>query len=305
MKIRSPLTKWRNTELVEVLDTSFIIDGYKKKLNIDTHRFFHGTKKVRIYKCLDTGYRFYYPFNVCGDSKFYEDLEKFSWYYMDWKWEHEIAGNIIKPKDKVLEIGSGRGSFLKKIQEKGADCIGLELNKNAVLYGQEKKVRILNESIQNHAKNNHGIYDVVCSFQVVEHITQIKEFLQASVDTLKPDGKLIISVPNNDSFIFLENKLILNMPPHHMGLWNLNSLVNIQKIFNLRLDKVFLEPLQSYHLGFATSYLEEKLTSKLRRKYHFLPPLIRKIARPFLLFSAREMSGYIQGHTILSMYIKI
>ena len=102
MKIRSPLTKLRNTQLEKVLETDFIIDCYKKQLNIDVSKYFKDIKKISIYKCLDTGYRFYYPLNIYGDGKFYESLEKHSWYYMDWKWEHEIASNIIKPKDRVF-----------------------------------------------------------------------------------------------------------------------------------------------------------------------------------------------------------
>ena len=306
MKVKSPLTGLPRTRLDKTLDAEFIIQSYKKQLHIDVSRFFQGIKKIQIYKCLDTGYRFYYPFNTSGDSKFYEYLEKFPWYYMDWKWEHKIASNLIKPKNRVLEIGCGRGSFIKKIQQKGADCIGLELNENAVSYGQDKKVNILKESIQNHAKNNNERYDVVCSFQVVEHIAKIKEFLQSSINVLKPGGRLVISVPNNDSLILkYYDNIVLNMPPHHMGMWDINSLISIQKKFNLQLDNVFFEPLQNYHLEYASLYLEEKLSSRLLRKYHFIPPLIRKIARPFWKFCAKEMSEYIFGQTIVATYIKI
>lgn len=305
--IRSPLTNSKNIHLERTIKTSFIITEYKKRFGgYDISKYFHNIKKIFVYKCLDSGYRFYYPYNVDGDGKFYECLEKYPWYYMDWKWEHEEIANIIKPKDKILEIGCGRGGFLQKIQQRGITCTGLELNKSAVSYGLAKKLIILNESIQNHAKKNYQKYNVVCTFQVVEHVAKIKEFLQSSINVLKPGGKLIISVPNNDSLIFKENdNIVLNMPPHHMGMWNLNSLINIQKYFNLRLDKVFLEPLQNYHLGYATLYLEESFSKKLLRKYRFIPPLIRKIVRPFWRFSAKEMSKYILGQSIVAVYTKL
>ena len=304
MKIKSPLTKLSNTELIKVLNTSFIMDCYKRQLNIDVSRFFRGIKKIQIYKCLDSGYRFYYPFVISGDSKFYEDLEKFSWYYMDWKWEHEIASNLINPKDRVLEIGCGQGSFLKKIQQKGADCIGLELNENAVLCGQDKKLKILNESIQDHAKKNHERYDIICSFQVVEHITHIKEFIKACVDTLKPGGKLIVSVPNNDSLIFLENKPILNMPPHHMGLWDINSLINIQQFFELELKYIYIEPLQHYHQGYAKNLLNLKLLEKMHNKLGFVANFFQNPLAKIVDFSVATISPYINGHTILAVYSK-
>lgn len=46
-------------------------------MNIDVSDFFNSIKKVSIYKCLDTGYRFYYPFNISGDNIFYQKLKNF------------------------------------------------------------------------------------------------------------------------------------------------------------------------------------------------------------------------------------
>jgi ubiquinone/menaquinone biosynthesis C-methylase UbiE len=64
-----------------------------------------------------------------GDSKFYEQLEKFDWYYMPWKWEHEITLSYLDPKKRVLEIGCGTGSFVQKAADiSGAYIKGLELN---------------------------------------------------------------------------------------------------------------------------------------------------------------------------------
>ena len=270
-------------------------------MNIAVSKYFKGIEEIFVYKCLDTGYRFYYPFDINGDSKFYEELEKFPWYYMDWKWEYEMASNIIKSKDKVLEIGCGRGSFLEKMQQKGADCTGLELNKNSVLYGQDKKMKILNESIQNHAKNNHERYDVVCSFQVVEHIAKIKEFLQASIDAIKPDGKLIISVPNNygDSIILKDN--LLNMPPHHMGLWDSVSLSNLQNIFPFRLELLEVEPIQKYHFGYYKSLVENYLA----KDSDFWDKFFKRKRRFIIDKSIQCLSKYLIGHTILAQYRKL
>lgn len=306
MKIYSPLTGSTNVVLEEEIQCSFLIENYKKQLNIDVRKYFKDLKTVQIYKCLDTGFRFYYPLTTDGDGEFYESLQKHLWYYVDWKWEHEIASKIIKSMDKVLEIGCARGGFLKKIQQTGIECIGLELNESAVEYGQSRGLEILSQSIQNHAKENPEKYDVVCSFQVLEHISEVKEFIQASIDTMKPSGKLIISVPNNDSLIFRCNHdLVINMPPHHMGLWDINSLIKIQQIFNLQIEAIHLEPLQAYHVKFSQSLVEKKLSQKLHDKYRFLAPLIQKSGNRFIEFSMKEVAGYINGHTIMAIYVKV
>ena len=305
MHVKSPLTNSNNVVLEEEIPCSLIIENYKKRLNVDVQQYFRGLDTIQTYKCLDTGYRFYYPFNTDGDSRFYEALQKHSWYYMDWKWEHEIASTLIRPTDRVLEIGCARGGFLESTQRKGIKCVGLELNESAFEYGRRRGLEILDQSVQDHAQENPERYDVVCSFQVVEHIAAIKEFMQASIDALKPCGKLIVSVPNNDSLIFKCNQIALNMPPHHMGLWDINSLIKMQQFFALQIEAIYLEPLQAYHVGYAQSVVGKRLSQELRHKYRFLAFFIQRIGNPFIRFGMREVAQYINGHTVMAIYIRV
>jgi len=309
-RIHSPLTGSTNVVLQEEIQCDFIIDKYKKRMKIDVSKYFQGLESIQIYKCLDTRFRFYYPFNLEGNGEFYEELQKFQWYCMDWKWEHEIASMIIGSVDKVLEIGCARGSFMERVQQKGIECVGLELNKSAIKTGCRKGLNILSQSIQEHAKQNPEKYDLVCSFQVVEHISAIKEFIQASVDALKPGGKLIMSVPNNyPNSPILENN-ILNMPPHHMGLWDMNSLISVQRIFGIELRGIELEPLQPYHRGYADILVQKGMDVKMLEKYGILGKIIKReitnrFGRRFISYTASKLSKYMIGHTILVQYRKL
>ena len=73
--------------------------------------------------------------------------------------------------------------------------------------------------IEDHADQRPGHYDAVTSFQVLEHVTEPASFLRACVKALRPGGRLLLGVPNNDSFLGLLEDNWLNMPPHHMSLW--------------------------------------------------------------------------------------
>ena len=305
MQVHSPLTNSTNVVLNREIQCDFIIEHYRKQMEIDVSGYFEGLESIQIYKCLDTGFRFYYPFSLEGDAELYEELQKFSWYYVDWKWEYEIASTMIGSMDKVLEIGCARGSFLERIQQTGTECVGLELNESAVGIGRRKGVNILDQSIQDHAKQNPEKYDLVCSFQVVEHIASVKEFIQASVDALRPGGTLIISVPNNDSLMFKFNHdIVTNMPPHHMGLWNMNSLICIQKIFGIELRRIELEPLRN-HSRFAEIPVEQALAVKLSEKYGVLGKIINPLGRRFVSYTISKLSKYMIGHTILVQYTKV
>ena len=262
LKIKSPLTNLEHVVLEKTIEVKDIIKAYKD-WGIDTSIFFKELDSIFIYRCIDTGYRFYYPFTLAGNGRFYEQLQKFDWYYMDWKWEHENALRYLNKNDSVLEIGCAKGTFINKLKEMDINCLGLELNQNAVDIAKKKSLPIYNETIQEHSKLNPDKYDLVCSFQVMEHIAEIKEVLQCSVNVLKKGGKLIISVPNNDSFLRLDTNY-LNMPPHHMGLWNKESLSNLNKVLHLKIKSIDFEPLQAYHYEYFFNTLKNVYTNEGR-----------------------------------------
>lgn len=295
MIIKSPLTNSENTLFEKDISTSGIIQAYHKNFNIDVSNYFHGLPTISVYKCLDTGFRFFYPFNIEGDSKFYEHFQQFDWYYMNWKWEHEMARNYIDQSMKILEIGCAQGAFIEKLSKSGIDTVGLELNEGAVQMGQKKGLKIFNQTIQEHAVAQKEKYDVVCSFQVMEHIVPIREVLQASIAALKKGGKLIISVPNNDSFLGMSVNY-LNLPPHHMGLWSEEVFRNIAGIFNLKFVKVHFEPLQEYHKEYFINTMTEHFLQKYRHvsfiTKRFVPKLIPNIIN---LFPRKTRAFTIQG----------
>jgi len=295
MRVNSPLTNSNNTSLEKIIYTDKIIEAYRKNHNIDVSTYFIGLETISVYRCFDTDFRFFHPSNIAGDGAFYEHFQQFDWYYMAWKWEHEIALQYIKPGMKVLEIGCAKGSFIEKLSQSGVVAVGLELNQNAVLVSQNRGLNIFNQTIQDHVMANVAKYDVVCSFQVMEHIVHIREVLQASADVLKKGGKLIVSVPNNDSFLGLSVNY-LNMPPHHMGLWNEEVFKSIAGIFNLKFVEVHFEPLQEYHkqyfINTMIEYYLEKYKSIAFIANRFIPRVIPRILR---FFSKKKRAFTMQG----------
>lgn len=214
---------------------------YKDQVDFDVSRFFKGVDHASIYECLDTGYRFYYPYSLEGDAKFYEDLQNLQGtgggdYYRHWEYDHRFAYEHIHPGDAVLEIGCGTGSFLQKLKEKTDKAYGLELNRNAVKQCQENGLNVYGELVQVHAEKRKEYYDVVCAFQVLEHVTAVKEFLDACIAVLKPGGKLIFGVPNNEPYFQRWDKYAtFNMPPHHVGLWNPKAFAGLERFFPVKL----------------------------------------------------------------------
>lgn len=304
----SPVTRSANTSEVGSVEVRWLEEQYRRELKLDISRFTGSLKKIAIRQCDDTGYRYYEPASAAGDASFYQELEVFPWYYMDWKWEHAAAMGYILPGMQVLEIGCGRGGFLERLPNVR---VGLELNEHAVVEARRKGLDVRAESVAAHASTHAGGYDVVCSFQVLEHVVDVHEFVLSSVAALRPGGLLLVSVPNNDAFIFKEFQPILNFPPHHMGLWTANALLGLQRIADIQAAAVLLEPLQPYHLGYGTDFLARKLAARRskvvagaaakidRLVFGELPPL-QVLAEA----SASAFAPYLPGHSVLVVFRK-
>ncbi|ARV13800.1 class I SAM-dependent methyltransferase [Polaribacter sp. SA4-12] len=301
MKVLSPLTS-KESLLIETINVDKLKIDYFESLEIDVSDFFEEIEKLYVFKCQQTGYMFYYPFNISGDSNFYKKLQKFDWYYMPWKWENEMTLKNLDGNEKILEVGSGGLGFIEKLKNKGFDITGLELNEESVRKGQEIGLEVLNQTVQDHANANKGKYDLVCSYQVLEHISDVYTFIKAQVDCLKTGGKLIICVPNNDSFIKLTNGGLLNCPPHHMGLWNKKSLSKISSIFGLKVDEVLYEPLQDYHLNwYIDSTKRERIFKNKYSRY-----LFKKLKMDNLYLKLiTKFKNKIKGHSIMVVYSKL
>lgn len=237
----SPITNKNNTELSATFKREDVIELYRQQLSIDVSRFFNNDPVFYLYKCIETGYRFYYPTTLAGDGLFYEALQKKlgEGYYHEWKFENQVAFDEVRAGDKVLDIGCGIGNFLTKVSTITNEVVGLELNENAVNICKSKGLKVYRELIQDHATNHHEFYDVVTMFQVLEHIPDVKEFINATLKVLKSGGRLVIGVPNNEPYFLAYDKYCtLNLPPHHMGLWNKEVFEKFAEIFNLKILKV-------------------------------------------------------------------
>jgi len=286
----SPLTNTQNVRKIREIPVSLIVSLYGV-YNIDVRKYFKGLDAVDIYKCNQSGFEFYYPLNLAGDGEFYEQLQNIPWYYMDEKWEFDVALEFIKPKEKVLEIGSGKGAFLRKAKEKGVEVFGSELNREQAEALREEGFTIFDENFKTFSEHKENFFDVVCSFQVLEHVANPKEFIEYSLKTLRKGGRLIISVPNHDSFMGLDDENFLDMPPHHMGLWNEQSLVSLEKFFPMKLREIRFETLQSYHIDYYKSVFEKKYEDEFSLKEKIFDYI-------------EKFPNKIKGFTILAVYEK-
>jgi len=181
-----------------------------------------------VVQCKLCGFCYSNPY-IAGDSQFYElacDRSR----YPSWKWEFQITYDTLKqfskPDMTLLEIGAGDGAFIKAILNNDL------LSKNNIFctefsdYGRHQieklGVKCFSEDIRDLriAEWEQG-FDIVCMFQVLEHMDRLDILFQKLAWLIKKDGSLFIAVPNQKMIEFNElNGALLDMPPNHIGRWN-------------------------------------------------------------------------------------
>lgn len=301
-QVKSPLSG-KEAKFVRTLKVSDIIQAYRTELAIAVESYFGDSFEISIYECLETGYRFYYPFHIMGDPEFYAALQSSETYYPKWKWENEKSLEFIQTHHHVLDVGCGEGNFLKALYKKNIQHVyGLDQSSEALVFNDTTNIPISNESIESFSKKNEGTFDVLVCFQILEHITDVRSFITDCLRCLKAGGYLIIAVPNNNPYLYKHDLFhTLNLPPHHAGLWNKRSLAALAPLFNLKLVKNVVEPIEEQVSEYTRVQMNHLASENRFFKWCFKHDLLKKIYSK-LLFMNRSR---IEGRNCLAVYQKI
>ena len=111
--------------------------------------------------------------------------------------------SVVSLSDRILEIGSGYGWLVEKMRNKGYCFDGVELNwKQREMAKSRAGVNLLsiNLNIDALPTEMKGSYDWVCMFHVLEHMKDPVSFLKSAISALKPNGKIMIEVPNFNDY---------------------------------------------------------------------------------------------------------
>ena len=156
----------------------------------------------------------------------------------------------LKKNGVHLDIGCGTGEFLNACKKRGYKTKGIEPSKTA----RKKAIKNYNLSISENtdlSKYKNAEFDSISMWHVIEHMPNLNENISQLNRILKPDGKLIIAVPNHNSWdanYYKEYWAAWDVPIH---LWHF-SKTTIKKIFkkhNLRLIQIKPMLFDSYYVS--------------------------------------------------------
>lgn len=173
------------------------------------------------------------------------------------------------PVGKMLEIGCGVGDFLLLAKNNGWDVTGIEPSANAKAIAQQRLGFLPLDPSETASLDSYS-FDVITMWHVLEHVDNLMEQAMQIARLLKPHGRLVIAVPNYQSYdaIYYKEKWAAWDVPRHLNHFNQDTLC-----------RIFADPLfefidcqglkwDSYYI----SYLSEKYLD------HRLP-LVRGVMR--------------------------
>ena len=249
MKLRCPSCHGINQHKVDSISRQVLSDGYMQSFQIDiTPHVPAEILMVDLLECSECSLRWYSPL-FTGSAEFYETLQQFDWYYQGQKPEYVHAASMIPASASVLDVGCGRGAFASHLSN-GQRYRGLEFNDVAVKKATAAGLDVVVRSIETEADINPAAYDVVCHFQVLEHVEDSFGFMSACVRALKPGGILLVTVPSEDSFLTVASSCWLNMPPHHVTRWTDKAMQHLAVKLELTMLNVWHEPVAESQLSY-------------------------------------------------------
>lgn len=106
----------------------------------------------------------------------------------------------IKSGSKLLELGCGRGEFLKLFQDSGIDAYGIDISDFCSKNMPELKVKCM-DILKDDIPYPDNFFDVVYHKSFLEHFYSPEKIMKETQRVLKPGGVTIILTPDWESQI--------------------------------------------------------------------------------------------------------
>lgn len=138
---------------------------------------------------------------------------------------YKYAASFVKDKI-VLEFGCGEGYGAKLLSEFAARVVGIDYSKDAINSAKKNYASHNIEFICRKAEStkiDKEKFDVICSFQVIEHIAKPNKFLLEVKRLLKPGGIFLLSTPNKKASLIIH--------PYHFREYTKEELAALIKNF--------------------------------------------------------------------------
>jgi len=193
-----------------------------------------GGRRYELFACVRCGLEFWDP--RTEDRSFYEaehsgGYDRFHSGVLVERPAHDefLARPSPSGPARLLDIGCGNGSFIRRAQQRGYEVWGIDFDRRSVdaarnAFGLDNVFVLSVDGLRE--KFSDTQFDVITCFEVLEHLPDPVGFLRNVAGLLKRDGTFAGSVPNAErEFASFDRHVEAHdMPPHHFTWWSPRSL---------------------------------------------------------------------------------
>jgi SAM-dependent methyltransferase len=202
--------------------------------------------KTPIVQCNRCALIFPNPFPYAlNPSELYGDPDK---YHSGWdedakvEWYRELVRDVVrrtgKASPRLLDVGCGRGEFLRAAQTEGLkDILGLELSEATTNHARGRGVPVERATLEEFAQRAHDPFDAIVLNAVLEHVYDPDSMIDAARRITQPGAILYVEVPCEPHLLthignglnrLRQNQGVLNLaptwPPYHVFGFNPRAL---------------------------------------------------------------------------------
>lgn len=191
-----------------------------------------GFEKAYLCKCLDCGLVFSQQIPTDEDLTNYYKNYGINNYLspLTIKRYNELLDQLepYRKTNKILDIGCGIGYFLEEAKKRNWEVYGTELSEKSVEVCIQKGINV-KEGVLNPVNYELEMFDVIMSFEVIEHINNPTSELKNMYSILRKGGLVYITTPNFNSLLRYRLKAAYNIItyPEHLTYFTPKTLIKV------------------------------------------------------------------------------
>lgn len=142
----------------------------------------------------------------------------------------DICARYGVQTNALLEVGAGFGTFCTELNTRGVfqRVVGVEPTPDLANTCRERGVETIECPIEQVQASQVGQFDVVASFEVIEHLFNPAEFLTHMVRLLRPGGLMMLTCPNGQGFdVETLGPVSTTVDHEHLNYFNPASLAGL------------------------------------------------------------------------------
>lgn len=202
----------------------------------------------------------------------------------------------FRKTNKILDVGCGIGYFLEVAKERGWDVYGTEYTDEAIQICSSKGINMQKGILSSRNYQNEE-FDIITSFEVIEHINNPIEELMNFYKVLRKGGLVYLTTPNFNSLLRYRLKSDYNVIcyPEHLSYYTPKTLKKLFtnvgfKTYKIQSTGISLTRLKTSKGVSQQSFIskesnDEKIRGQIENKKHL--QILKKIINIILTVTGK------------------